>query len=211
MIKKGSHIRAVVLTKKVFLNTLIHSYISRGIYIYIHTGKSAVYTTSEIKAGEFSFSLTIRHIGTLRSLFVCSRGLGDTANALIWEWWGAGLSRGRRDADGERGSVGANEEEERVFIWNGPWEGSDLIIFGYRDRARVRDPKREWRLEGEGGREGMWRRDKGGLVFISTITNCHCCHLPPPPLCSPSSLFLHSFLSPFPLGCTSYLSRLQTL
>lgn len=29
------------------------------------------------------------------------RKFGDTAHALIWEWRGAGLSRGGRDADGE--------------------------------------------------------------------------------------------------------------
>lgn len=93
----------------------------------------------------------------------------------------------------------------RVFIWNGPWEGSDLVIFGYRVWAkRERDTRREWK---GGERERMWRRDKGGLVFIITITNCHCCHLPPTPF-SPRPFF--SFLSCLLAACRRE-SRLQIL
>lgn len=33
-----------------------------------------MYTIREIKAVELAFSLTIRHIGSLRNLFVCVRG-----------------------------------------------------------------------------------------------------------------------------------------
>lgn len=33
-----------------------------------------MYTMAEIKAVEFAFSLTIRHSGSLRNLFVCARG-----------------------------------------------------------------------------------------------------------------------------------------
>lgn len=60
----------------VFLNKLIYPYISRGIYIYTHTQQSAqaVYTMREIKAVEFAFALTIRHVGSLRNIFVCAKG-----------------------------------------------------------------------------------------------------------------------------------------
>lgn len=79
-----------------------------------------MYTMAEIKAVEFAFSLTIRHSGSLRNLFVCARGVRETVHALIWVRRGADLSHERRDVDRERVSVRGNEREERVFIWNGP-------------------------------------------------------------------------------------------
>lgn len=61
--------------------------------------------------------------------------------ALIWERQGAGLSRGRRDVDEERVRARWNKrgETRRAFIWNGPSEGSDLIILGLRERKRGRE------------------------------------------------------------------------
>lgn len=72
-----------------------------------------MYTVREIKAVEFAFALTIRHIGSLRNLFVCARGVRETVHALIWVRRGAGLSRGRRDVDRERVRARWNETEER--------------------------------------------------------------------------------------------------
>lgn len=67
------------------------------------------------------FSLTVRHIGSLKNLFVCALGAGwvrETLHALIWEWRGAGLSRGRQDVDRdrERMSVTENEKEESFYM-----------------------------------------------------------------------------------------------
>lgn len=40
----------------------------------------------------------------------------ETVHALIWEWRGAGLSRGRQDADRERVSVRGNEREQSFYM-----------------------------------------------------------------------------------------------
>lgn len=166
----------------------------------------------EIKAVEFAFSLTIRHIGSLRNLFVCARGARETEHALIWVRRGACLSRGRRDVDKERVRARWNGREERhgaFFIWNGPWEGSDLIIFGLRVRETKWERMESRRRVRGGGREcegeikEVWLSSTQ-LLTATAVTSLHLLLLY---LCS-LLLFFLSFLpsfSPFlsflPLGC----------
>lgn len=52
---------------------------------------------------------------------------------------GAGLSRGGRDEERVRARWNKRGETQRAFIWNGPSEGSDLIILGLREREREKE------------------------------------------------------------------------
>lgn len=163
------------------------------------------------------FSLTVRHIGSLKNLFVCALGavwVRETPHALIWEWRGAGLSRGRQDVDRERMSVTENEKEESFYMersLRGEWPH----YFGPQ-REREREGYNQRMAGGRRRKKRMWRRDKGGLVFINTITNCHCCHLPPPPFgLPPLSFSILSFLLSFLAVCqisldSSICSIIQT-
>lgn len=67
-----------------------------------------MYTTREIKAVEFAFSLTIRHIGSLRDLFVCAGGwredsacpnMGAARSRLVA--WKAGCGRRKSESEME--------------------------------------------------------------------------------------------------------------
>lgn len=91
-----------------------------------------MYTLGDIKAVEFAFALTVRHIGSLRNLFVCARGVRETGHALIWVCRGAGPSRGRWDVDRER--VGWKVREERSLRGG----AASLFLASQKERGRVK-------------------------------------------------------------------------
>lgn len=199
------------------VNTFLH----KQRCIYIHTRRSAVYTRREMKAVEVClfvnnqiWRVTLEPLcAYVGGVEVGGRKFGDTAHALIWEWRGAGLSRGGRDADGEGSERWRGGERRESFYMERSLRGEWPHYFWpqrEREKERERDTDGELGAEGE-KREKMRRRDKGGLAFINTIAECHCCHLPSPPfgsrLISPTLLPL----LPFPLPLLSNKSRLKTL
>lgn len=117
-------------------------------------------------------------MGSLAELFELAGGgsgerggqpcFGETQHMTKYgseRWRAAGLSRGGRDTDGEGADFWEGGGLERFFfflIWNGPSEGSDLIIFGLGERAS--GGERRTQMESGGGA----RQGEEEACFLST-------------------------------------------
>lgn len=101
-------------------------------------------------------------------------------------------------------------ETQRAFIWNGPSEGSDLIILGLRERERKRGVgergelqiKRKKGRECEGEIEELWFSSTQ-LQTATAVTSLHLLLALPLLLFLPSFSYFVPLLSAFTLGCIS--------